>query len=125
MKQLKTLARDTEDRLPSGRRIVLSDAGEAETVEIYSPDDQLEVSIALTAQGPVVTVRGGRLKMEATEEVSLACRRLEVQTREGAHFKSEGQFEVDAEGDLRLNGQKLFFNCDPAFIKGMGSGWPR
>ena len=107
-------------QLPSGRRIVFARAGADEAVEIYSPGDDLEVRITLTADGPVVSLRGARLEMEATEEIKLACRRLEVKTEEGTKFSTDGKFEVDAERDLRLNGEKLFFNCNPDFIKQYG-----
>ena len=110
-----------ERQLPSGRRIVFARAGTDEAVEIYSPGDDLEVRITLTGDGPVVSLRGARLEMEATEEIKLACRRLEVKTEEGTRFTTDGKFEVDAESDLRLNGEKIFFNCNPDFIKHFGA----
>ena len=49
---------------------------EEETLEVVSPDGDVEVSIRLSPEGPVLKLRGARLEIESTDVVAVNCRRL-------------------------------------------------
>src|SRR3712207_3509256 len=80
--------------LPSGRGVTVRVDGRGEAIEIRSPGGEVELCIALTAQGPVLTVRGARLEIDAADTVAVNCRQFELRTAEG--------IVLDADGDLAL-----------------------
>ena len=91
-----------EQDLPSGRRLVIRSADGAETVEIQN-DGGVEVTILLTADGPVIRAAAQRLELEAQEDVSVQCRRFEVRSEEA---------NIEAAGPIRLDGELILLNCD-------------
>jgi hypothetical protein len=93
-------------------------AGDCEELEIRGANGALEVHIRLTAEGPVVQLRGGRLELQAADTVAVQCRRFEVQTSEGTELKSAGDIQmtgrelrVQTENDIHLNGDYIRLNC--------------
>jgi hypothetical protein len=102
----RELARpDSERALPSGRLVIVRSGGAAggdDEIEVRSPAGEVEVRIACTAAGPVVTVRGGRLEIESSGALALRAPRVEVDA---------GEMRVRTEGDIRMNGAKIHLNC--------------
>jgi hypothetical protein len=104
--------------LPSGRSVVVKVAGDCEQLEIRDPDGLVEVSVSLTADGPVVRVRGGRLELDAADTVAVRCRRFEVQSDERTELSSAGdllmtgrELKVRTNEDIHLNGNVIRLNC--------------
>jgi hypothetical protein len=104
--------------LPSGRSVVLKIGKDCEDLEVRSPDGDVEVRIALTDRGAVVSLRGGSLQMESADAVALNCRRLEVVTTEGTALGSAGDvlisgrgMRVETENDIHMNGGVIHLNC--------------
>jgi hypothetical protein len=104
--------------LPSGRSVVVKVTGGCEELEIRDAEGQLEVSVVLTTDGPVVRVRGGRLELDAVDTVDVRCRRFEVHTAESTDLSSSGpvritgeELRVKTEDDIHLNGQVIRLNC--------------
>ncbi|MEZ5364681.1 MAG: hypothetical protein R2748_20675 [Bryobacterales bacterium] len=91
--------------LSSGRRLVITSAEGAETVEIHSKRGQVEVSILLTDEGPVIRASAQRLEVDAAEAVSVDCGRFEVKA---------DVVDLQASGPIRLDGEKIFLNCEQA-----------
>ncbi len=98
--------------------MVVKVAGDCEELEIRDADGQVEVSVSLTADGPVVRVRGGRLELDAVDTVAVRCRRFEVNTAECTDLSSSGpvrikgeELRVKTEEDIHLNGQVIRLNC--------------
>jgi hypothetical protein len=85
---------DLEQRLPSGRCVLIRPADDGEELEVRSPEGEVEVRILLTAQGPVLRLRGVRLELEAEQTVAVRC----------------GRFEVRAEGNVDLQGAQIRLN---------------
>jgi hypothetical protein len=112
-------ANDPHERaLPFGRSLVVrASAQGGEAVEIRDAQGALEVEIALTADGPLVRVRGGRL--EATsQDIAFRCRTLDVQATESIRLASDGglalladEVRVKTEQDIHLNGAFVRLNC--------------
>jgi hypothetical protein len=105
-------------RLPSGRSVIVKMTGDCEEVEIRDLEGQVEVSVSLTADGPVVRVHGGRLELHAVDTVAVACRRLEIQTAESTDLRSDAELRVTSRElkvrtseDIHLNGAFIRLNC--------------
>ncbi len=71
-------------------------------ITIVSPDGRSEVRVSFGPDGPVVTVRGGRIDLEA-EDVRLRLRKLEIETQDELRLRSKG--------DVHVNGATLRLNC--------------
>ena len=89
-----------------------------EELEVRDRDGGLEVRIRLTADGPVVQVRGGRLELQGAEDVAVQCRRFEVSAAEGIDLRSGGDVNIagreltaQTEDDIRMNGRVIHLNC--------------
>ena len=98
--------------------MVVKVAGDHEELEIRDADGQVEVSVSLTAEGPIVKVRGGRLELDAVDTIAVRCRKFEVQTTESTELKSEGdlrimgrELKVRTKEDIHLNGEFIRLNC--------------
>ena len=110
--------RTGERRLSSGRSVVLKATASGEEIEVRSPDGTVEVRIALTDTGAVVSLRGGRLELQAADAVVVNSKRFEVHTTEGAELHSDGdlkmtgrELRVKTAGDMHMNGGIIHLNC--------------
>jgi hypothetical protein len=117
IQKLDSLAART---LSSGRTVLLRIDGTGEHIEVRSPEGDVEMSIALTDRGPVVTLRGARLEIESPGHVGISCGSLEVQSRQTIALRSDEAVRIDADeiraktdGDIHLNGAVIRLNCTP------------
>lgn len=108
----------TVDRLlPSGRSVVLKVTEGREELEVRSSSGDVEVRVTLTAEGPVVTLRGARLELESPETIAINCRKLEVHTSEATNLSSDGTTRIDSTEvrmktteDIHMNGAFIRLN---------------
>jgi hypothetical protein len=105
--------------LPSGRSLVLRVADGQESIEIRTPQGQVELQIALTDAGPLVRLRAARLELEASDAVAVRCRRFELETSEATELHSAGvvritsqELRVRTQDDIHMNGAFIRLNCD-------------
>jgi hypothetical protein len=80
----------------SGRRIALASDGAEDRLVVRAPDGTVELTIRLTADGPVLVVSGAALELAATRDVTIECERFSVRAR--------GEAEVVADGSVRVEG---------------------
>ena len=106
-----------ERTLPSGRSLAIRTGGAGEEIEIRSRAGDLEVRIALTDAGPVVSLRAARLDVDAAD-VAFRCRDFDVQASGVARIASAGELKLEAteiraqtERDIHLNGAFIRLNC--------------
>lgn len=106
-----------ERRLPSGQSVVLRIDGAGEEIEIRSARGEVDVRITLTDAGPVVSLRGARLELEAPD-VSVRCNTFDVHATETLSLSSERDVRIEAdelraktEHDVHLNGAYIRLNC--------------
>ena len=111
--------RQLERQLPSGRSLVLRTDPAGEELEIRSRRGEVEVRIVLTDAGPVVTLRGGRLELDAPA-VSVRCETFAVQASSEVSLTSQGAVRIAADElhartaqDIHLNGAFIRLNCTP------------
>lgn len=105
--------------LPSGRSLVLRTEASGEEIEIRSARGELELRIALTDAGPVVTLREARLEVAAPELV-FRCRSFDVQASDSLNLRCEREVRIESdelrartEHDIHLNGAYVRINCTP------------
>ncbi len=98
--------------------VVVKVAGDCEELEIHDVQGQVEVCVSLTADGPVVHLRGGRLELDAVDTIAVRCRRFEVATSETTELNSAGdlqikgrELKVKTSDDIHLNGKVIRLNC--------------
>jgi hypothetical protein len=111
-------ARTRRRRLPSGRSVVLKVSGAREEIEVRSPEGAVEVCITLTGAGAVVSLRGGRLELHASDAVVVNSRRFEVNASEETALHSKGDLQITGHemrvktaGDIHMNGGVIHLNC--------------
>ncbi len=81
--------------LPSGRSVAVQADANGEFLEIRSPGGEIELRVALTADGPILRLSCARLELASSGEVAMNCRSFDLRTAE----------------DIRLNGRKILLNC--------------
>jgi phage gp45-like len=103
--------------LRDGRKLVVSDSGSDQLVEVRSASGMLEVRILLTAEGPVLQMESVRLQLKASEAVEIESKRVEIKgteelALEGGAVKlhAEEDMKVDAEGEVRVVGKTIHLN---------------
>jgi phage gp45-like len=132
---------ESSQKAPSGseRLLVVSSEDGAEVV-VASPDGTTEIEIALCPDGVTLRLRGARLAIAASEELTLESKRVRIRATEkldvsagevdirAAHRttkivgrerleagsieaqSSHGSYEVRAERAIRLDGERIGLN---------------
>ncbi len=110
----------TEDRevyLRDGRKIVLSEQGTEQLVEIRNESGMLEVRIRLTEEGPVLQMESARLSLKASESVEIQSKRVEIRGTEtldlqggGVQISGDHDVKVNAEGEVHVVGKMIYLN---------------
>lgn len=95
--------------LRDGRKLVVSDAGTDQLVEIRNESGMLELRIKLTEQGPVLQMESVRLQLKATEAVEIESQRVAIKGTEQVEVAG-GKVDVTAEEDVRVRGEKIYLN---------------
>lgn len=109
---------EREVYLRDGRKLVLSEQGGEQLVEIKNPSGMLELRIKLTDAGPVLQMEAARLQLKATEAVEIESARVEIKGTEAVAVSSGGKLEVTSEeettveskGDVRVVGKTIWLN---------------
>jgi hypothetical protein len=104
--------------LRDGRKLVLSESGSDQLVEIRAESGMVELRIRLTEQGPVLQMEAVRLQLKASEAVEIESPVVEIKASEelqlqGGTVKVEAQKDVKVEGkegDVRVVGTKIHLN---------------
>lgn len=108
---------EREVYLRDGRKLVIGEQHGEQMVEIRSESGMLELRIKLTEDGPVLQVESARLSLKATESVEIESQRVAIKATEQLELKgaavqvtSEEDVKVEAEGEVRVVGAKIFLN---------------
>jgi phage gp45-like len=103
--------------LRDGRKLVVTEQGNDQLVEIRSESGMLELRIKLTDQGPVLQMESVRLQLKATESVEIESQRVEIKGTErvdvsGGQIQVSGEEDVnvDAKGEVRVVGKMIYLN---------------
>lgn len=103
--------------LKGGKKLVVSEQGGDQLVEIRSESGMLEVRIQLTEQGPVLQMESVRMQLKASEAVEIASSRVEIKGSEQVAIEggkvavaAEEDATVDAKGEVRVVGKTIWLN---------------
>jgi hypothetical protein len=96
--------------LRDGRTLTVAASGTDEIVEVRSSSGQVELRIKLTEEGPVLQLEAVRLQLKASEAVEIESKRVDIKTTESTSITSEGEVDVEAKGDVRVNGKMIYLN---------------
>jgi hypothetical protein len=117
---LEDTTEHTDDRevyLRDGRKLVLSEQGSDQLVEIRNESGMLEVRIVLTEQGPVLQMESARLSLKAAEAVEIESKRVEIKGTEKLDLnggeivvKGEQDIKVTADGEVHVVGKMIYLN---------------
>jgi hypothetical protein len=119
IEETETSTEETGDRevfLRDGKKLVVSDQGSEQIVEIRNESGMLEVRIKLTDQGPVLQMEAARLSLKATESVDIQSQKVSVKAEELAlsansiEVTSEADTKVTANGEVRVVGKMIYLN---------------
>jgi hypothetical protein len=69
---------------------------------VHAPTGEIELSMVLTAQGPVFRVRGARLEIDSTNVVSVSCRTLELKAEGGIELHAGKDLGISSGGEVRV-----------------------
>ncbi len=116
--QAEETSEEREVYLRDGRKLVLSEEGGEQLVEIKNPSGMLELRVRLTEAGPVLQMEAARLQLKATEAVEIESARVEIKATEHVALSSGGAIEVTSEegttvesnGDVRVVGKMIWLN---------------
>ncbi len=105
--------------LPSGRTLVVKADGQTEEIEIRSSGGEIELRIALTKSGPVLSLTGARLEINATESLAVNCKQLSLRAAEGMlldaggdiALRSGNETRLRSAGDTYVDGKLVLLNC--------------
>ena len=61
----------------------------------------MELSIRITEDGPVLSLRGVRLEIEAADQIAVNCREFALHARDGVRLSSGGDVEVRSDAEIR------------------------
>ena len=113
----ETTTEDREVYLRDGRKLVLSEQGAEQLVEIRSESGMLEIRIRLTEQGPVLQMESARLSLKAAESVEIESKRVEIKGSENLNLsggevqvKGEQDVKVNADGEVHVVGTMIYLN---------------
>ena len=108
---------EREVYLRDGRKLVIGEQHGEQMVEIRSESGMLELRIKLTEEGPVLQMESARLSLKATEAVEIESQRVAIKATQQLELKgaevqvtSEEDMKVEAEGEVRVVGKKIFLN---------------
>lgn len=107
----ETTTDEREVYLRDGRKLVVSESGTDQLVEIRSGSGMVEVRIRLTEQGPVLQMEAVRLQLKADEAVTIESKAVEIRATEGSvKVESKEEVDIDAEGAVRVVGKTIHLN---------------
>jgi hypothetical protein len=104
--------------LDGGRQVAVVEHAGQQAVEIRAASGQLELRIKLTADGPVLSLDGVKVEMNATESLQIKCKDFSLQATDSTiieskgelKIKSDGDLELDSVADVRVRGSKIWLN---------------
>lgn len=113
----ETTTDEREVYLRDGRKLVLSEQGSEQLVEIRNESGLLEVRIRLTEQGPVLQMESARLSLKASEAVEIESKRVAIKGAEhvdvqGGHVQvtAEKNEEHATDGEVHVVGTMIYLN---------------
>jgi hypothetical protein len=87
--------------LPSGTTLTVRAGTDGEEINLRTAGGTLEVKIRLTDDGPVLSLKGATLEIEATDRVAVNCREFSVHAQDRVEL-SGGDVRVHSGNEIRM-----------------------
>ena len=100
---------EREVYLRDGKKLVVSESGNNQLVEIRSESGMVEVRIELTPAGPVLRMDAVKLELKAEQSIELESQKVAIRASE-VTIASEDTVDVDAKGEVRVAGKMIYLN---------------
>lgn len=105
-------------KLPEGRKLVIRQEETGEIISLLADGGEVIIQISMTKAGPVVSVNCGTLELNASENITLAAKNVEIAAREAAVLRSKGTLEIESvkemgvksDDDIIFNGKMIHLN---------------
>ena len=105
--------------LPSGATLTVRADSGGEEIQLRSANGAMELRIRMTDDGPVVSLHGVKLEIEAADSIAVTCREFTVNSQEAVRLTTGGNFEVRSASEIRmrsanetfLDGDYVMLNC--------------
>jgi NADPH-dependent glutamate synthase beta subunit-like oxidoreductase len=98
--------------LRDGRKLVVTEQGGDQLVEVRAASGMVEVRIQLTEQGPVLQMEAVRLQLKATEGVEIESKRVDIKG-ETVNVEAEQLVKVESkQGETHVIGRPIHLNRD-------------
>ena len=104
--------------LPSGTTVTVRTGVEGEEILVSSERGKMELRLRLTDDGPVLSLSGVRLEIEAAETVAVNCQTFEVNAREAVRVntgdltvRSDAEIHMRSGGQTFIDGDFVNLNC--------------
>jgi hypothetical protein len=102
--------------LAEGRKLDVESGGR--TLRIEGRDGEVELTVEITETGPRLTFTGADLRLEGTKRLELTGEEVEVRSEKAVSVEGHavsvrsrrGNVSVDANDDVRINGERIFLN---------------
>jgi hypothetical protein len=102
---------EREMYLQGGRKLVVSESGSDQLVEIRNESGMVELRIKLTDEGPVLQLESVRLSLKAADAVEIESKRVEIRA-ERVDVTTKEDLNLTAEGNLVAKGKPIHLNPD-------------
>jgi uncharacterized protein (DUF2345 family) len=126
---------ETALQLAHDQRLTIEPQGEDTLLRLSGADGVVTVSIAVTARGPVISIEGADLVVQAKGVLALGAEDISIRARRSLALSSEqdlvvsarqdlittgavqtiratvGDVQVKANDDVRLDGERVRVNC--------------
>lgn len=113
-------AQETKKRmqLDSGRQIIVDASEKEELIQIVEPKGEISMTIRMTENGPVITVRGAHLELKSAETITLEAKKIEMRAEQETVLTSKGsidikstkKMDIGSDDDIRVKGKLIHLN---------------
>lgn len=105
-------------KLLMGRKMTIRQEETGEVIRLLTGEDEVIMQIHLTPAGPVVSVNCSTLELNASKNITLAAKKVEISAEETAVIKSKGTLEIESskkmevksEDNIAINGKIIHLN---------------
>jgi hypothetical protein len=118
---------DASISLTGERRLVLRREAGGDALTLLERDGKVAVTVTITAEAVTLSLGGARVEIEVEKSLAIAAESISLHGREGVSISTEGSLattarkqtitsthgnvEVEANDDVKLNGERVLLNC--------------
>ena len=101
--------------LPGGHHLIVEGSqedgpGPRSLIHLRGPGP-VQLTIELTAAGPVLWFQGPALTLNAGGALVLSAESVSIHARQDLQLSAGGEVRVQANDDVKLNGERVLLNC--------------